>query len=328
MSKIVTIWILDAGREAFLAVSLGSLRLNAPSFWSQYPKVILDCGLSDPFRAWLMDLEPEGVHVVPAPHPRRGEHEPAGIGPMRQRVNLSAIATAMPEIEPEDRVLSSDPDTVFLGEPDGFPFPDGEIDIAVMPGHSIYAGREVETQWLSPATLAHPGLGHADLGHIAGQLGMSISEMRSVKSYNTGVFGFRAARVLNGPWAEAYNALREMVDLRGRPVFVPFMVEQNALSLCISRGQIRAVDLQRRFNCFPPIQPQSAIWPKDTVIAHFVCFHGRYRHLAYGLWFKTAERLMALGLMPSDMCVPAYLRGACKERQCMADPCRLAGETQ
>ena len=33
MSKIVTIWILDAGREAFLAVSLGSLRLNAPSFW-------------------------------------------------------------------------------------------------------------------------------------------------------------------------------------------------------------------------------------------------------------------------------------------------------
>jgi len=298
MSKNVIVWFLDAGVESLLAVSIGSLRMNAPLFWSQSLKVIIDCGLSDLFCLFLRRLKPEGVSVVLAPL-LVGEKDPApGIAAMYQRINVSTLVTSLPDIESGDCILSCDPDTVFLRELDQFPFPSPGTDITIMPGYSISKGHEIPTPWLRQATLVHPDLGDADLAHVARQLRLSAEELQSITSYNAGIFGFYAGQDFSGPWCDAYRAIRETTDIKGRPVFTAFMAEQNALSLCIHRGQIRATELPRRFNQFMPIKPLPLVLPADTVIVHFINFRTNHHNDTYRLWYSMRDQLAALGFLP------------------------------
>ncbi|MCB8924049.1 MAG: hypothetical protein H6652_00320 [Ardenticatenaceae bacterium] len=305
LSKKVIIWFLDAGVESLLAVSLGSLRLNAPMFWSQSLKVIIDCGLSRPFRFFLRRLEPEGVCVVLAPQqlaPQLVEEKAPspGIAAMYQRINVSTLVTSLLDIGAGDHIISCDPDTVFLKEVDRFPFPSSGTDMTIMPGYSISRGREVPTPWLRQATLMYPDLDDADLVYVGRQLRLSAEELQSITSYNAGIFGFCAGQDFSGPWRDAYRAIRKTTDIKGRSVFRAFMAEQNALSLCIHRGQIRVSELPRRFNQFPPIKPLPLVLPADTIILHFVNFQMNHRNGTYCLWYSIRDQLEALGFLPPD----------------------------
>lgn len=297
---MIVVWILDAGVEAFLEVCLGSMWLNAPRCWARSRKVIVDCGLSAPFRAFLGRLEPPGVQVVPAPPEDGALAEGRGVEAMWRRTGVSAWIRSLDGVALGEPVLVCDADTAFLGEPDDFPFPGDEADVAIMPGYTLHDGREVATPWLRPSTLRQSGLDEADLAHVAAQLDLSAAELGRIRSYNNGVIGFRAGRSFDGPWRRAYDGLRRATDRRGRPVFAPFMLEQNALSLAIHRSETTAVDLPRRFNFFPPLPPLPLEWPADTAIVHFVNFPSNRGAEGYRRWFALRDRLVELGFIVPD----------------------------
>lgn len=299
LERKVIVWCLDAGVEELLAVSLGSLKVNAPQLWERSPKVVVDCGLSEPFRHFLHSLEGEGIYISSPPSLVNTDGAP-GIDALRQRVRLSEFASSLPGVKPGDHLLSCDADTVFLQELDTLPLPLEGTDLAVMPGYTISKGCEIPTPWLRAATLVHADLEDADFAYIARQLKLSEEELHSITSYNAGVFSFYAGQCFSKPWLAAYNELRQVIDTKGRPAFTAFMTEQNALSLCVHRGQICVTELPRRFNQFPPIKPLPLAWPIDTVIVHFVNFQMNHRKFNYSLYYTMRRQLVELGFLSSD----------------------------
>ncbi len=208
MEKIILVWLVDAVVESLLAVSMGSLRLNAPDFWSQNLKVVIDCGLSDPFRMWLQYYSPEGIRIVPAPPLDIERSLIRGVDVLRRRVNISSLITSIDVVKVGDPVLVCDADTVFLKAPDEFPFPGGEYDLTIMPGWIVRDdGGEAPTPWMRAATLMVPYPDNTELVHIAEQLGLSAVELQRIRSYNTGVFGFRAGRKFDDPWRKAFREI-------------------------------------------------------------------------------------------------------------------------
>ncbi len=301
------VWILDAGAEGFLPVSLGSLRLRAPRFWRDHPKVVVDCGISLAMKEHLAQLAGERVYVVPGRFCTSAS-DTLGVPAMRQRVEISEFAQELATlVSPFDgNVLVVDTDTVFLRPPMEFPFPDGGADLAIMPDWDIVDGKIAGTPMFRPASLQRPQSGE-NLEHIARQLRLPLSDLLTLRSHNTGVFGFHVDRQFSAAWRTAYDELTAATDLHGEPVFAPFAAEQNAMSLAINRRWILARTLPRRFNRLPPRPPQC--WPAPTVIAHFVTFRRFHNEQRYALWFQIVDELREAGLLSSDF-VPPHVASA------------------
>lgn len=305
---MIVAWTVDANVQSLLSVSMGSLKLNAPDFWAHSSKIVIDCGLSDSFRALLRSYRSEGVQVVPAPPLGRKASRTPGANAMWVRSGISSFISSLEGVNCGDPVLVCDADTVFLQAPDEFPFPDGPFDVTLMPGWILNDdGSQAPTPLLRSAMLNEVDL-LADLEFVAGQLGLSVGEIMSIRSYNSGVFGFRAGREFDVPWHQAFMRVEQAVDRRGHHVFSAFFGEQNGISLCIHKGTIHAKELPRRFNCFAPRRPLAPIIPEDAVIVHFVNFHRMYRNKGYRLWFDFRDRLMALGFPSSDIPMPQFAK--------------------
>jgi hypothetical protein len=301
------VWILDAGAEGFLPVSLGSLRVRAPEFWRDNPKIVVDCGISEAMKGYLGLLTEERVHVVPGRF-RTSASDTLGVPAMRQRVEISEFAQDLRAlVSPLDGgVLVVDTDTVFLRSPIGFPFPDGRADVAIMPDWDIVNGKIVPTPMFRSVSLQQPQ-SERDVEHIARQLGLSAANLLALRSHNTGVFGFRVGRPFSAAWRTAYEELSAATDLHGRAAFAPFAAEQNAMSLAIYRGGIVARPLSRRYNRLPPRPPRR--WPAPTVIAHFVTFRRFHHEQRYALWFQIVEELREAGVLPADFVAPYVASG-------------------
>jgi len=301
------VWILDAGAEGFLPVSLGSLRLHAQQFWRDHSKIVVDCGISPTMKEHLAQLAEERVYVVPGRFYTRAS-DTLGVPAMRQRVEISAFAQELATlVSPFDgNVLVVDTDTVFLRPPMDFPFPDGAVDLAIMPDWDIVDGKIAETPMFRPVSLQRPQL-EENVEHIARQLGLPVPDLLALRSHNTGVFGFRVDRPFSGAWRTAYDDLTATTDLHGEPVFAPFAAEQNAMSLAIYRRWIIARPLPRRFNRLPPRPPRR--WSASTVIAHFVTFRRFHHEQRYRLWFQTVDELRKAGFLSADF-LPPYVASA------------------
>ena len=132
------VWMLDSGAERWLAISLGSLRLCAPTYWDKNLKLIIDFGIRGEFADWLRRLETQGVLLWQCSYPSGmevvGGDPRNGPGVMRRRVNVTdLVRTATEGCQRSIKsFLVCDCDTVFLASPDDFPYPPDVDHVSVM----------------------------------------------------------------------------------------------------------------------------------------------------------------------------------------------------
>lgn len=303
------VWLLDRGAEDKLPVSISTLRLNAPSAWSKWHKVVLDAGLTGPMYKWLQSLESEGVFVAPVPEPSGddvvgGDSSPAA-RVMRVRVGLTtllqelAAAAAIPPIE---RFLHVDPDVVFLGSPEPlFDSPSRGEHVWAMKEWDWRGDPSLDIQDSSRlsrrGTFAEGRSGAA--AQLAQHLGITKGELHAVETYNSGVWVGSAGSALAENWTRAYRELNSIDRAEGGGFLNPYSAEQVALSVAIYRGDVICRSLPRKYNQFPPRPPHD--WPRGTLMAHFITFERNYRGARYGLWFDCRRAVLAAGLCPRDL---------------------------
>lgn len=302
LTKDTILWFVDSGAEGHLAVSLGSLRLVAPSVWRNATKMVIDCGLSSDMFAFLSAAASEGVHVVPASDiwDEPWDRTSLGILPMRMRIHAPRLlgrrlaATFLP---PASACLVCDADTVFWRE-FRIPMPSADSDLLIMQEWDNKTGADVPMLLLRQSTFGMP-LKELHLEMISMALELPLETLRTMPTYNTGVIIFAAEAGFTDAWNHEYETLIALRDHAGRRVFSPFAAEQNALSVAIQRGSIRAGPLPRRFNQFPPRAPLD--WPADTIIAHFITFRRNHRKARYAAWFEARDAVRADGWVPEPL---------------------------
>ncbi|MEO8383454.1 MAG: hypothetical protein ABI779_27605 [Acidobacteriota bacterium] len=302
VTRDTILWFVDSGAEGHLAVSLGSLRLAAPSVWRSTTKVVIDCGLSSDMLAFLSAAASEGVHVVPAFKIWDEPWDPTSLGilPMRMRIHAPRLLSrrlAGSFLPPASAYLVCDADTVFWHE-FKIPTPGADSDLLIMQEWDNKTGVDVPMLLVRQSTFALP-LEEVHLETISRALGLPEDTLRTLPTYNTGVFTFVAGAGFTDAWHHDYQTIIALRDHAGRRVFSPFAAEQNALSVAIQRGTISAGPLPRRFNQFPPRPPR--LWPAGTVIAHFVTFRRNYREARYAAWFEAQDAVRAEGWVPEPL---------------------------
>lgn len=293
------LWLADSGAEGHLAVSIASLRRNAPNLWADSSKVIVDVGLSSTMLDFLANARSENVHVVPlaAIGVAATSSEPPGYLAMRTRIGVSvfleglADSGALPRTE---HSLVCDADTVFSSE-FSCPMPGPAADLMIMQEWDTHSGHERPMLLVRPSNFSQP-LAEISLADIARDLDVPEDALRSMPTYNTGVFVFRVGRQFADAWLCEYERLIGIVDGRGRPVFSMYAAEQNAMSIAIYRKTIVHDILPRRFNQFPPRHPQE--WPADTAIAHFISFGRNHTEERYRRWFEARALAQADKWLP------------------------------
>lgn len=295
--------MVDSGVEDMFAVSLASLRINAPEYWSAHPKLIFDFGFSPKITRWLQSLEGEKVYVrrlsLPECHFVAGTTVLGGIGVMYRRMEIMSLAPSLVASWnlPVESFIVCDADTVFLTTPEEFPIFDKTISI--MKEWDIVGGQSCSLRLCRPSSFRASSRQDDDIATIAEQLSISESTLREIPTFNSGVIGFRAGTNFTNQWRIEYDALARVVDSHSEPIFSPYAAEQNALALAIHKGTVSISNLPRRFNQFPPRPPSE--WPAETVIAHFITFHRNHLQTRYDLWRDMKRRTREANLLPIDL---------------------------
>ena len=299
------VWMADAGAEVMLLVSINSLRRNARAFWGSAVKLVLDFGLTSPVAAFLGTLVTEHLYCAPVPlpppHSVAGGDPHGGIGVMRRRVEVMTLAPAVCSsvgVQPSGYIVC-DADTVFLRPLDDFVFPSHTDQITIMREWDLRNGREEPMLMCRRSSFTEPYPLDVAIARAAAHLDIDEQDLRAIPTFNTGVVGFAAGTDLSGVWSECYDDLRSVLHDDGAPVFSPYAIEQNAMSICLSRNIIRHNPLDRSFNQFPPRAPHG--WPAETAIAHFISFRNSCSEARYALWFESARVAMQDEWLPEPL---------------------------
>jgi hypothetical protein len=301
--KPTVVWLSDAATAPLLTVSIGSLKLNAPDFWRNSFKVVIDLGLDDAHRAWLDSLATEDVVIVPRQCADsesivgRKPHRPAQI--MRVRVGLTELIR---DIAPSSRLLHCDADTIFFRSPrPAFECFSGVEDIAAVRAWD----------WLSPANSSQLVSWRVDDNvtyatqattrsqRLAESLGISYSEFSLADRYNSGVWLSSTESALARKWNDWYERLCAIEDRSDDPLLNPHNAEEVALSLGIFFGDILVRPLRQRYNYLPPRAPHQ--WPEETVIGHFVTFGSNFGEASFAPWWAHRRRLLDESLCTPDL---------------------------
>jgi hypothetical protein len=303
--KCIT-WLLDKGVEKLFAVSLGSLREKGRYFWGNNIKLVLDLGLSEPMYEFLMKLEDEGVFVHRLPLPDNitvvGGDNLNGIGVMRRRIELPNI---LPQILETlainvDEFIVCDSDTIFLQSPEGFPFPSANSQISIMKEWDLVGCKEMPMLLYRPSSFRGGKLpDDKSLDLICSRLDLNEEELRQLPTYNTGVIGFLSKASFTLAWQEEYDLIKSIFDEDGHPIFSPYAAEQNAFSISLYKKRIKALDLPRIFNQFPPRPPSN--WPENTIIAHFITFSRNHTESRYHLWYEMHQLVKDSKYIPEHL---------------------------
>ncbi len=300
----VVLWLLDVGSEAFLAVSLGSLRLNAAATWRNTVKVVIDCGLSNEMRSFLHSAAADQVRVFPLDFLESSldiTGHGRGIVPMQARMRAPHLLSRLErrgDLPSFDACLVCDTDTVFLRD-FSCPRPPRDTDVLIMQEWDVRDGVEQPLVLLRQSTFRRP-LTQVPVSMLTTALGIPSNTLATLPTYNTGVlaFGSEGSRFVDA-WLAEYDRLIGVTDEAGDPIVAPYSAEQNALSIAIHRQTVTWMPLPRQFNQFPPRRP--AQWPQDTVIAHFITFPRNHQEPRYRLWFQARNMVRDAGWIPPSL---------------------------
>jgi hypothetical protein len=299
------VWLLDSGVEKLFSNSLGSLRINGRQFWNDNVKLVLDFGLTKRMRKFLSTLEAEGVYVQKISLPTRndvvGGNLTGGIGVMRMRIKLTDI---LPQIISSlgfniEGFIVCDSDTVFLKSPTCFPIPESPFEISIMKEWDNIDNVETNMKLYRQSSFSENVLPENQISIISSYLGLREDELRTLPTFNTGVFGFRCDSNFSSIWENEYGLLKSLFSADQKVIFSPFAAEQNALSLCIYKGLIQVSELPRKFNQFPPRYLPHC--PEETVIAHFITFKRNHNQLRYKLFYTIRDQVHVSGFIPEDL---------------------------
>src|ERR1035441_5816287 len=226
MMRDSLLWLADQGVEGHIFISLGSLRLAAPSLWRNSIKIVVDCGLSPAALEFLMPLRREQVHVIPV---SSVSNEPpdtrAGIVAMRTRIHVSSFLERLQRAGDVPRAtlcLVCDADTVFLRE---FVIPEPRVvsDLSVMPEWDNRDGVERPLLLLRQSTFTLP-LTEVHVSELSAALEIQENTLRNLPTYNTGVFSFALGTQFVDAWRREYDRINTIRNAAGQLLFSPYEI--------------------------------------------------------------------------------------------------------
>jgi hypothetical protein len=310
------VWIFDSGAEGPFPISLYSLQLKAPRLCERSVLVVIDCGLSDQFRAWLSNLRKPRVHIVAASLPLSvpvvGVSRMPAAAVMRLRIELPLLLSGLiqsGELPKFEQFMQLDTDTAFLSEPgDRFLLEWESEDIQCCYEWDWVGEAENDVQslmkFIRPSSFIAEN--YIDkLPSLAEGLDMTKAELHCIPTVNSGVWVARVGSNLSTKWVASYNRYHRLDEALGPGLLNPYSAEQNALSLAIYRGEIVARLIPRRYNHLPPRAPWD--WPPSTVIAHFVTFLRNWNRPAFRAWSAMRRDAIRTGFVPSFLAIPSLL---------------------
>jgi hypothetical protein len=298
----VVVWLSDAATAPLLTVSIGSLKRNAPDFWGNSLKVVIDFGLGDAHRSWLESMSAEDLLIIPHLFADSDtvvghkSHRPAQI--MRVRVRLTEFVQ---KLAPSSKLMHCDADTIFFRSPQpAFECFSGVEDIAAVRAWD-WASPADSTRLVSwpldnDVTFASEVTSGAQ--RLAESLGISYSEFSLADRYNTGVWVSSTESALSKKWNYWYEKLCSIEDQNDDPLLNPHNAEEVALSLGVFFGDILARPLRQRYNYLPPRAPHQ--WPPETVIGHYVTFGRNFGEPSFATWWAHRRKLLDESVCPPE----------------------------
>jgi len=306
-------WIFDFGAEKAFPVCLFSIQQASPGLFEHAPLIVVDCGISDSMRTWMLSLRRSNLHIISAKLPEStsvmGGDSSRAASVMRLRIELPQLLTAsiadalIPEFE---TFLQLDTDTVFLSDPTSRltePWAGEDIRCCY---EWDWVGEPRDDQQTFMKFVRPSSFAVADyvekLPQVADALGLSLGELRTVPTVNSGVWMARTQGRLSEGWRDQYDGLRKLDATLGMGFLNPFSSEQNALSLAIYLGAVTPRFMPRRMNNLPPKAPHH--WPADVCIAHFISMGKNWHRGAYRLWSDFRKRAISCGFAPASLLMP------------------------
>jgi hypothetical protein len=307
--------MFDNGAEGLFPASLYSLRTYCSAFYEHTIKIVIDCGISSPFRDWL-NYTGANIYVIVPPSQDiesvigGSESKPAQV--MRRRIELAEMlrdAIKKRKLPAFEVFLHCDPDTLFLRDPSGAFDSDWEGEdvrcVTEWDWSGPVSNNEQRNMSFFRGSSFRGEINTIDRTAVAAALGCEESELTCVPTVNSGVWLGRVDGTLSAKWRREYTFLTEVDRSLGGNLLSPYSTEQNALSWGIYRGTIIPRFISRNYNYLPPREPYT--WPETVCIAHFVTFALNWPRRCFRLWSQVRAEAVNSGFVPLAFSLPQFV---------------------